>query len=90
MTGDKDQDIQQVTDFFKKKSQFLIMILNNVHQHNCCIIQGSYIGYMFRLITPSSSGLFSRLSHNVSCTHCDPSVFTSIKYIKSFQFPKEV
>jgi len=22
-------------------------ILNNVHQHNCFIIRGSYIGYMF-------------------------------------------
>ena len=51
-----------------------IMILNNVFQHNCCIIQGSYIGYMFRLTDQSSSGLFSRLSHKVLCTHCDPSV----------------
>ena len=24
--------------------------LNNVRQHNCFIIQGSYLGYMFRLI----------------------------------------
>jgi len=34
------------------------MILNDVRQHNCLIIQGSYIGYMFRLIDQSSSGLF--------------------------------
>ena len=27
-----------------------IMILKNVRQHNCFITQGSYIGYMFRLI----------------------------------------
>ena len=65
------------------------MILNNVRQHNCFIIQGSYIGYMFRLIDQSSSGLFSRLSHKVLCTHWDPSVCTSIKYIKSDQLPKE-
>ena len=58
------------------------MVLNTVHQHNCFIIQGSYIGYMFRVIDQSSSGLFSRLSHKVLCTHWDPSVCTSIKYIK--------
>ena len=39
-----------------------IIILNNVRQHKCFIIQGSYIGYMFRLIDQSSSGLLSRLS----------------------------
>ena len=55
-----------------------IMILNTVRQHNCFIIQGSYIGHMFRLIDRSSSGLFSRLSHKVLCTHWDPSVFTSM------------
>ena len=64
--------------------------LNNVSQHNCFITQGSYIGYMFRLIDQSSSGLFSRLSHQVLCTHWDPSVFTSVKYIKSDQLPMEV
>jgi len=41
------------------------MILHNVRQHNCFIIQGSYIGYMFRLIDQSSSDLFIRLSHRV-------------------------
>ena len=50
------------------------MILNNVRQHNCFIVEGSYIGYMFRLTDQSSSGLFSRLSHKVLCTHWDPSV----------------
>jgi len=45
---------------------------------------------MFRLIDQSSSGLFSRLSHEVLCTHWGPSVYTSIKYIKSDQLPKEV
>ena len=63
------------------------MILNNVRKHNYFIMQGSYIGYMFRLIDQSSSGL---LSHKVLCTHWDPSVCTSIKYIKSDQLPKEV
>ena len=54
------------------------MILNNVRQHNCFIIQGSYIIiYMFRLIDQSSSGLFSRLSHKVLCTQWDPSVCTT-------------
>jgi len=67
-----------------------ILVLNNVRQYNCFIIQGSYIGYMFRFINQSSSGLFSRLSHKVLCTHWDPSVCTSIKYIKSDQLPKEV
>ena len=66
------------------------MILNSVRQHNCFIIQGSYIGYMFRLTGQSSSGLFSRLSHKVLCTHWDPSACTSIKYIKSDQLPREV
>jgi hypothetical protein len=67
------------------------MILNNVRQHNCFIIPGSYIGYMFRLTgQSSSSGLFSRLSHKVLCTHWDPSACTSIKYIKSDQLPREV
>ena len=61
------------------------MILNNVLQHNCFIIQGSYIGYMFRLIDPSSSGLFIRLSRKVLCTHWNLSVCTSIKYTKSDQ-----
>jgi len=51
------------------------MVLNNVRQHDCFIIQGSYIGYMFRLIHQSSSDLFSRLSDKVLCTHWDPSVF---------------
>ena len=37
----------------------MMMILNNVRQHNCFIIQGSYIGYMFRLIDQSSSSLFA-------------------------------
>ena len=59
------------------------MILNNVRQHNCFIIQGSYVGYMFRLTYQSSSGLFTRLSHKVLCTCWDPSVCTSIKYINS-------
>jgi len=54
------------------------------------IIKGSYIGYMFRLIDESSSGLFSWLSHKVLCTYWDPSVFTSIKYMKLDQLPKEV
>ena len=48
------------------------------------------VGYMFRLIDQSSSGVFSRLSHEVLCTHWGPSVYTSIKYIKSDQLPKEV
>ena len=54
-----------------------IMILNNVGHHNCFITQGSYIGYMFRLIDQSSSGLFSRLSHKVLCTHWDRNVYTA-------------
>jgi len=41
------------------------MILNNVRQHICFIIQSSYIGYMFRLNGQSYSGLFSRLSDKV-------------------------
>ena len=64
--------------------------LNNVRQHDCFIIQVSYIGYMFRLIDQSSSGLFTKLSQKVLCTHWDPSVCTSIKFIKSDQLPKEV
>jgi len=31
------------------------------------ILQGSYIGYMFRLIDQSSSGLFSRIGRKVLC-----------------------
>ena len=65
------------------------MILNNVRQHSCFIMQGSYIGYMFRLINQPSSGLFSKLSHKVLRTHWDPNVCTSIKYIKSDQLPED-
>ena len=64
-----------------------IVISNNIRQQNCFITQGSYIGYMFRLIDQSFSGLFSRLSHKVQCTHWDPTACTSIKYIKSDQLP---
>ena len=46
--------------------------------------------YMFRLIDQSSSGLYSRLSHKVLCTHWDASVCTSIKYVKSDHLTKEV
>ena len=56
------------------------MIVNSVRQHNCIVIYGSYIGYIFRLNDQSSSGLFSRLSREVLCIQWDPSVFTSIKY----------
>jgi hypothetical protein len=66
------------------------MILNKVSQHNSFIIQGSYIGYMFRLTEQSSSVLFSRLSQKMLCTHWDPSEFTSIKYIKTEQLPREM
>ena len=66
------------------------MILNNVRQHSCFVIQGSYIGCMFRLIDQPSSGLLSRLSDKVLCTRWDPSVCTSVKYIKSDQLPNEV
>jgi len=43
---------------------------------------------MFRLIDQPYSGLFSRLIHKVLFTQWDPSVCTSIKYIKSDQLPK--
>ena len=43
----------------------LIMVLNNVRQHNCFIIQGSYIGYMFRLIDQSSSGIVEEWNTNL-------------------------
>jgi len=59
------------------------MRLNTVHQHNCFIIQGSYIGYMFRLIEQSSSGLFSRLSHKMLCTHWDHNVYNKIHKIRT-------
>ena len=64
-----------------------IMVLNSVRQHNCFIIQGSYIGYMFRLIDQSSSGLFSKLSHKVLCTLCDLTCYigtTVLLYVTCF------
>jgi len=35
------------------------MILNKVRQHSCFIIQGSYIGYMFRLIDQSQGAVYT-------------------------------
>ena len=45
------------------------MILNNVRQHKCFIIQGSYIGYIFGLIDQSLILLIY--------THWDPNVYTA-------------
>ena len=45
------------------------MILNTVCQHNCFSIQGSYTGYVFRLIDQSSSGIFSTLSRKFKSKH---------------------
>jgi len=57
-------------------------MLNSVRQHICFITQSSYIGYMFRLLISHLQAYFNRFSHKMLCTHWDPSVFTSIEYIK--------
>jgi len=55
---------------------------NSVRQHNCFIAQSNYIGYMFRLLISHLQAYFNRFSHKMLCTHWDPSVFTSMVYIK--------
>jgi hypothetical protein len=56
--------------------------LNSVRQHNYCITQGNYIGYMFRLLVSHLQAYFWKLSHKTLCTHWDPIMFTSMEYIK--------
>jgi len=58
------------------------IILKSVRQHNYFITQGNYIGYMFRLLIRNLQAYFCQLSHKTLCTHWDPSVFTSMEYIK--------
>jgi len=55
--------------------EVLIMILNNVRQHN-------YIGYMFRLTDQSSSGLFSRLNDilNYNTDHFRKTLWESLSF----------
>ena len=58
------------------------IILISVRQHNYYVIQGNYIGNMFRLLISHLQAYFCQLSHKVLCTHWDPIVFTSMEYIK--------
>jgi len=58
------------------------IMLNSVRQHYCFVTQSNYIGYMFRLLISHLEAYFNRFSHKMLCTHWDPSVFTSMEYIK--------
>ena len=66
------------------------IMLNSVRQHNCFITQGSYIGYMFPLLISHLQAYSSQLSHKTLCTHWDPSVFTSVEYIKLDHFLRKL
>jgi len=57
------------------------IILNSVCQHNYFITQGTYIGYLFRLLFSHLQAYFCHLSHKMLCTLWDPSVFTYMEYI---------
>jgi len=41
----------------------------------CFIRQGSYIGYMFRLLISHLQAYSSQLSHKTLCTHWDANLF---------------
>jgi len=75
---------------FKSGPTFLNVMLNSVRQHNCFITQNNYIGYMFRLLVSHLQAYFNRFSHKMLCTHWDPSVFTSMAYIKLDHLPRKV
>jgi len=64
-------------------------MLNSVGQHNCFIIKSSYIGYKLRLLISHLQAYFNRFSHKMLCTHWDPSVFTSMEYIKLDHLPRK-
>ena len=50
------------------------------------ITQGNYIGYMFRLFNSHLQAHFYRLSNRMLCTHWDPSVFISVKYLSQITY----
>ena len=54
---------------------------NSVRQHNCFYYTRYYIDYLFRLLNSHLQDYFLQLSHKILCTHWDPSVFTSVKYL---------
>jgi len=54
------------------------IILNRLRQHNYFIIQGTYIGYMFRLQISHLQDYFCHLSHKMLCTLWDPIVYKSM------------
>jgi len=56
--------------------------INSVRQH--FITQGNYIGYMFRLLVSHLQAYSLQLSYSMLCTHWDPSVFTSVKYLSKY------
>ena len=66
------------------------IMLNSLHQHNCFITQSNYIGYTFRLLISHLQAYFNRFSHKMLYTHWDPSVFTSMVYIKLDHLPRKV
>ena len=47
------------------------------------ITQGNHVGYMFQPLNSHRQAHYSQLSHRMLCTHWDPSVFTSVKYLST-------
>jgi len=45
------------------------------------ITQGNYTGYMFRLLNSHLQAYSLQLSRRMLCTHWDPRLFTSVKYL---------
>ena len=58
-----------------------IMILIVYVSTTVFITQGNYIGYMFRLLNRHLQDYSLQINHKILCTHWDPSVFTSVKYL---------
>ena len=57
------------------------MILRMYVSTTVFITQGNYIGYISRLLNGHLQAHSLQLSHRMLCTHWDPSVFTSVKYL---------
>jgi len=57
--------------------------INSARQHNRFYYISNYIGNMFRLLNShlQTYSLQVKSQDAVHCTHWDPSVFTSVKYL---------
>jgi len=67
--------------FLMLSNSHSIMILIMYVSTTVFIIQGNYIGYMFRLLNSHLQAYSLQVSQRMLCTHWDFSVFTSVKYL---------